>query len=146
MTDHKFQTPRTTTSFSSHQEFSSLSPAVKVGKRYSLSPTAYKDLKNSNDLSKYGPATSVTSANSGLRGSLKYSVLDMDMTNIEERIAKMNYNNDAKYEIRIGEQTVDFDTQDKIFKLTEPIDPSKNFGDSCVMCQKEISASKRQHC
>jgi hypothetical protein len=70
----------------------------------------------------------------------------MDMTNIEERIAKMNYNNDAKYEIRIGEQTVDFDTQDKIFKLTEPIDPSKNSGTSCVMCRKEISASKRQHC
>jgi len=40
---------------------------------------------------------------SGLRGSMKYSILDMDMTNMEGRIANMNYFSDAKYEIRVGE-------------------------------------------
>ena len=53
----------------------------------------------------------------------------MDMTNMEGRIANMNYFSDAKYEIRVGEQTVEFDTQDEMFNLMGPIDEKKNSGD-----------------
>jgi len=49
----------------------------------------------------------------GLRGSMKCSILDM--TGFDERLAKMQFFQDDKYEIKMGNRNIEFDTQDEIF-------------------------------
>lgn len=67
------------------------------------------------------------------------------MTGFDERLAKMQFFQDDKYEIKMGNRNIEFDTQDEIFQITGPIDPNYE-GENCINCDKEVSNSKKQHC
>ena len=47
---------------------------------------------------------------------------------MEDRTAQINFYDEAKYELKVGLKTVDFDPKDEIFGLTAPIEESKNTG------------------
>ena len=149
MSDRKLYTPKATISVSRDRDYSSLSPALVANKRHSLSPSNLRECRSS----LYRPGnTSVTSVGDnsgehGLRGSLmRHSILDVGLANMEERLAKMQFFQDDRYEIKLGNKSIEFNTQDEIFTRTEPIDSSLNKGDKCCNCEKEVSNSKRQHC
>ena len=52
---------------------------------------------------------------------------------------------DSKYEIHIGKKIIDFDCNDEIFYLSEPIG-TKVISNNCVACEAEISKQKLQYC